>query len=201
LLREIKPRYFIYENVRNITGNKKQWEAIFNEFVKSGYTIRAEILNSMDYGIPQSRQRLYLVGFKDKSEGEQFNFPRKQELLFTMQDFLDKEYDEKYVLSDKKYQHVTNDTNYHSGGITDSKIAKTIMTRNDGYRHKNECNYITVGEKKLRCLTPRECLRLMGFSEDFKIVVSDRQIYKQIGNSIVVNVLKALISSILNNGE
>jgi DNA (cytosine-5)-methyltransferase 1 len=107
---------------------------------------------------------------------------------------------DKYYLSEKvqKYVLATGTGDFYSKPVTDLPVARPLLSTMAKMHRAGVDNYITRGEK-LRKLTPRECFRLMGFSDDFKIVVSDTQAYKQAGNSIVVNVLIHLLGAIYGN--
>lgn len=221
LVDEIKPKAFIYENVQNLVKHDKgqTWEVVQRVFHSLGYTIHHKVLDAVNYGIPQKRRRIFVVGFK--SNGEDFIFPEEKELKFTMQDFLLENTPEgnfvakdgeikithdcgvvpqKYFLSEKILPGILCEG---TGGFSmkpeiDLKIARPLMSSMHKMHRAGEDNYVTTNGK-VRRLAPRECLRLMGFTDDFKITVSDTQMYKQAGNSMVVDVMKALISEILKH--
>lgn len=242
VIKESKPKVFIFENVKGLLTLDKGrvWnDIILPKFKELGYTLYWQLLNSKDYGIPQSRTRLFLVGFRKKVK---FNFPKPMELKFKLVDFLDKEFDDNFAVSEKakrgilneermkkKYTQVNGEIalcqarcqqyNYRGDFVTkeylekfilsdklkktvlrygkpDPEIAKTLLSSSWKYHYASRDNYVSVSKSNIRRLTPRECLRLMGFSEDFKMVVNNTQIYKQSGNSIVVNVLEELIKEI-----
>ncbi len=251
LIKEIQPKVFIFENVKGLLSHDsgKTWEVIQGAFKDLGYTFFHKVLNAKDYGMPQNRERLFVVGFNKKRK---FEFPQPVELKLTVRDLLEDSTDSKYFLPEKGIKFVTNPKNlekkytqingkialcekanqqfnWHgdfvfvpAGKVEEKyflseKIAKYVMasgTKN--FYSKPEIdlpiarpllatmakmhragvdNYITKGGR-LRKLTPRECLRLMGFDDTFKITVSDTQMYKQAGNSIVVNVLMNVLRSI-----
>lgn len=268
LLDEIKPRFFIYENVQGVLSHDggQTWEVMQNAFRDAGYEFKYYILNSRNFGIPQNRNRLFVVGFKNKSELEKFEDPKTKDLTVTMQDLLEDSIDSKYFLPEKGVKFVTDPKNlskqytqingdialcqkanqqfnWHGDFIecyteeelqrllkidpkyflsekvkkyilseedsiikpeTDLKIARPLTATMHKMHRAGVDNYITYGEKlpveqrKIRKLTPRECYRLMGFCDSFKIVVSDTQAYQQAGNSIVVDVLMAILEE-LNN--
>lgn len=193
LINEIKPKVFIFENVKGLlfNDNGKTWVTVENTFKELGYKYYKQILNAKDYGIPQNRNRLFVIGFLQERD---FEFPKPIPLNITMQDLLIDNPDEKYFLSERGKQNALTPRkgDSHKKIVTDLKIAKTLMTKN---RRASDSNYITNGDK-IRPLTPRESHRLMGFSDDFRIVVSDTQAYKQAGNSIVVDVLMNILKSI-----
>jgi len=226
LVDEIKPRIFIFENVRNILthDNGRTWEVIENVFASLGYKYKFEILNASDYGVPQTRRRLFLVAYRD---GElPFEFPPKgRNLNFTMKDFsenncaighftFDKEGDlkiervpgnpdPKYILTPKLFRYVmkSGTRNFYSKPEINKDIARTVL-KTMGNRHRAGVdNYLSFdGTQNLgsvRMLTEREAHRLMGFTDDYQIVVSRAQGYKQAGNSIVVDVLMAIIKEMI----
>lgn len=197
-IKEISPKVFIFENVKGLLNmdRGKVWNnIILPAFQELGYHLHWKLLNAKDFGIPQNRMRLFLIGFK---ENISFKFPKSIPLMITMQDLLVHNPQEKYFLSAKmKAFALTTWSNDPTIPEVDLKIARTLLSTMAKMHRASFDNYISCGEK-LRRLTPRECLRLMGFSDDFKIVVSDTQIYRQAGNSIVVNVLEYIIKEIIS---
>lgn len=265
VIKECKPKVFIYENVKGLVNHDKgkTWEIVQNTFRDLGYTNYSQILNAKDYGIPQNRERIFVIGFKDKKR--QFAFPKPLKLQTTMQDFLEDYIDSKYYLKEKGVKFVTSSKNrlkqytqingnvalcqkanqqfnWHgdfvfenvsslesdefifsvneveekyylsekvknyvlAGGTknfktstkTDLEVARPLLQTMHKMHRAGVDNYVTH-KGRIRKLTPRECLRLMGFGDDFKIVVSDIQAYRQAGNSIVVDVLSEILKSIL----
>ena len=224
LVNEIQPKVFIYENVANVTkhDNGKTWETMQNTFDELGYQYFYDILNARDYGIPQSRRRLFVVGFKGKKEKINFKFPKPIHLEYKMQDFLEENCavgsliskngklvkindnkgcpDEKYYLSPKllKYCLSPGTKNfYHPNIEIDLPIARALLSTMGNSHRASVNNYVTT-DGRIRSLTIREALRLMGFPDDYKIVVSKGQTYKQAGNSIVVDVMIALFKQIFD---
>ena len=254
LVDEIKPKMFIWENVKGVYTHDggSTWDVIAKCFDNTDYTWSHAILNSKDYGIPQHRQRVFVVGFLNG--GENFCFPDPIELKLTMQDFLEDRVAGKYFLNTKGVDFVTWDKNHrkqytqidgeimlcqkanqqfnwhgdfvfveenNGQHLVDEKHflslkveAYVMATGTKGFRsipeidldvarpllstmHKNHRagvdNYVTT-EGRIRMLTPKECLRLMGFCDSFKQVVSNNQMYRQAGNSIVVDVLIAIMA-------
>lgn len=221
LVKEIQPRVFIYENVYGVlTHDKgKTWETMQNVFEELGYYFKWQILDARNYGIPQGRRRLFVIGFKSKAEFDKFEFPKPVELKFTMQDFLydncaeghftfDKEGNivlipggqiiEKH-LSQKLVDYVLSPGTknfYHEDAEIDLPIARAILSTQGNTHRASVNNYVTTNGH-IRALEPRESLRLMGFPDSFKIAVSRSQSYKQSGNSIVVDVLMAITKNIM----
>jgi DNA (cytosine-5)-methyltransferase 1 len=244
VLKETKPKVFIFENVKGLLSHNsgKTWENLEKELEKTGYYFYKKVLNAKNYGIPQNRERLFVVGFKEK---RQFEFPTPIPLTINVSDLLLDNPDIKYFLPEKGINFVSSEKNlkkrytqingeialcqkrnqqfnWHGDFVMDKyylseKVKKYVLaTGTGGFYSKPQVdlevarpllstmakmhragvdNYYTRGDR-LRKLTPRECLRLMGFSDNFKIVVSDTQAYKQAGNSIVVDVLINILRKI-----
>ena len=230
IIKEVNPKVFIYENVRGLTTHDKgnTWNIIKGIFDSLNYTItEPQILNSADYGIPQNRRRVFVIGIRnDLNPKKQFEYPQPKELQFSMKQFLESrcefgnfQYDEKgnikiiesefdasriddkYVLSDlvRKYVLTPGTKTFRTSIKYDLDVARTVLSTMGNRHRAGVDNYMTDkgGEDKLRMLTEREALRLMGYSDDFKIVVSRAQMYKQAGNSIVVDVMLAILKEIL----
>lgn len=233
IIKEVNPKVFIYENVRGLTTHDKgnTWNIIKGIFNSLNYTItEPQILNSADYGIPQNRRRVFVVGIRnDIKVKKQFEYPEPIELQYSMKQFLESncefgnfKYDEngdikvikskfdssriddKYVLSDlvRKYVLTPGTKTFKTSIKYDLDVARTVLSTMGNRHRAGVDNYMTDkgGEDKLRMLTEREALRLMGYSDDFKIVVSRAQMYKQAGNSIVVDVMLAVVKEILKTG-
>lgn len=265
LIDEIKPKVFIYENVKAVTTHDggKTWEKMQQVFAELGYKFTWSILNAKNYGIPQNRERLFVVGFREDLElAKEFSFPKPIPLKKKMKDFLvdnapggyflpkkgvefvtmeknlskrftqidgdvqlcqkknqqfnwhgdfvfqseedakEKEIPdlEKYFLSEKvvKYVMATGTKNFYSKPKTDLDVARPLLTTMHKMHRAGVDNYVTT-DGRLRKLTPRECLRLMGFSDNFKIEVSDTSMYQQAGNSIVVDVLIHIMNKVIES--
>lgn len=269
LIKEIKPKVFIYENVKAILSNDngKTWQKMKEVFDELGYNVnytmngKPSVLNAKDYGIPQNRERMFVVGFrKDLSLFGEFTFPQPIELKRKMQDFLidnvagryylprkgvdfvtseknlakkftqidgeialcqkkNQQFNwhgdfvfveentdmektmeelEKYFLSEKvrKYVLSSGTKNFYARPEVDLEIARPLLTTMHKMHRAGIDNYVTT-DGRLRKLTPRECLRLMGFCDSFEIAVSDTAMYQQAGNSIVVDVLIAIMNEII----
>lgn len=219
LVKEIKPKVFIYENVQGLISHDhgNTWNRIQQVFFELGYSINTMVLDAKDYGVPQTRRRLIVVGFKNKKK--KISEPKKIKLEYTLQDFLETnakfgnflskrgkiyinkcegKIDDKYYLSSAVLNHVmsTGSKNYYTKPEIDLKIARPLLATMHKMHRAGVDNYITY-QGKVRKLTPRECLRLMGYDDSFKIVVSDTQTYKQAGNSIVVDVMISVMREIL----
>ncbi|MBQ8748957.1 MAG: DNA cytosine methyltransferase [Clostridia bacterium] len=219
LVSEIQPKVFIFENVQGLLKHDKgnTWEVIRTTFEKLGYDLHIKVLDAKDYGIPQTRRRLFVIGFRNGKKD--FEFPEVKDLKFTLQDFLETttkfgnfesvdgeiqlkkepgEILDKYFLSEAVKNHVMSpgSKNYYTKPEIDLKIARPLLCTMHKMHRAGVDNYVTY-KNKIRKLTPRECLRLMGYDDTFKIVVSDLQTYRQAGNSIVVDVLANILKQIL----
>ena len=221
-IKEFQPKVFIYENVKGLLNHNqgKTLEVIKNTFTDLGYKYYCQLLNSKDYNIPQNRQRIFIVGFKNHNSN--FSFPEKQELEYYMGDFLIDNTDapkkqstppnffnsQHTDLTSKKHNYflstqiiktimaTSKGDNQKINPTINTKIAKTLVASMHKMHRANVDNYVTVNGK-LRKLMPRECLRLMGFPDTFKQVVSNTQMYQQAGNSIVVNVMSEILKEII----
>ena len=234
IIKESRPKVFIYENVRNMVNHDggNTWKKIRKIFKELDYKItEPQILNAADYGIPQNRRRVFVIGVRnDIALNKDFKYPQPLPLKFHVQDILlsnceegNYKYDEKgnikikkskfdpsrieekYVLSDsvRKYVLTPGTKNFKTSIEYDLPIARTLLSTMGNRHRAGVDNYFTDkgGVKKLRMLTEREALRLMGYSDDFKIKqVSRAQMYKQAGNSIVVDVMLAVLREVLETG-
>ncbi len=268
VIKETQPKLFLFENVQGLLNHDqgKTWKVIYSIFKELGYDVHYRVLNSKDYGIPQHRERLYCIGFKQKTL---FEYPAPIPLEYRMYDFLEDYIDSKYFLKEKGIKFVTSHKNrvksytqingdiqlcqkrnqqfnwhgdfvYHpdseitptdeafdefifdvkdveekyylsekvakyvlAGGTknfktsteTDLDVARPLLQSMHKMHRAGVDNYVTF-KGRIRKLTPRECLRLMGFKDSFKIVVSDTAMYQEAGNSIVVDVLIAILKQL-----
>ncbi len=201
----ILPKHLLLENVKNLVGKKfiKDFERWLNFLNSLGYYSNWEVLNARDYSIPQNRERVFVVS---SLENIHYVFPKKQELKIKMKDLLEEHVPGKYYLSEKYLKSFLDMTNrngfirwekFNPQKSEDCSIAFAITTK-AGQRATD--NFIKTGEK-IRKLTPLEVWRLMGFSDnDYyaakSVGISDTQLYKQAGNSIVVTVLEAIFRNL-----
>jgi DNA (cytosine-5)-methyltransferase 1 len=193
-----KPKVVVLENVRSLRTHDKgrTFKTILNILEKDlGYKIFTDVLNTADYGIPQTRNRTYIVCFAN--ENAEFLFPEKQELDLTLQDLLEHNVDQKYFLSDRILPTIlSNGTGgYKAKSEIDLEIARPLCATMAKMHRACQDNYVTQNGR-VRRLTPRECARLQGFDDDFVIPVSDSQAYKQFGNAVTVNVSQAVAEKI-----
>ena len=226
LVVESQPKVFIFENVRGMINHdkKRTWKIVKETFKSMNYRIfineedgvEIPFLNSKNYGIPQSRDRVFVIGMRDDPNFSDFKFPKKEVLKKTVNDYLEENVDAKYYLTEKGFKFVTTNPSRARVG---SKIMGT-QKANQQFNWNGDFIFETLeeinGRKDVlerafigewngnlgvcRKYTPRECLRLMGYKDSFKIIHSDTVMYRQSGNSIVVNVLMKLVQSAIDTG-
>lgn len=192
-----KPKALVLENVRNLKlhDNGNTFKVIKKTLEDLGYVVYDKILNSADYGVPQTRNRTFIVCFSNKKA--KFHYPPKIKLENTLQDLLEKNVDNKYYLSERILPTIlSNGTGgYRGKSEIDLKIARPLCATMAKMHRACQDNYVTQ-HGKVRRLTPRECARLQGFTDDFVIPVSDTQAYKQFGNAVTVNVSNAVAAMV-----
>ncbi len=196
-----RPRVVFLENVKRFRSHDegRTFETIKGILENLGYEIYSKVLNARDFGVPQNRERIYIIGFLGKTK---FEFPEPLNKKIQLGDILEEKVDQKYTISDKlwaghqrrKKEHIEKGNGFgYSMFNKDSAYTSTISARY--YKDGSEILIEQKG-KNPRKLTPREAARLQGFSDDFIIPVSDAQAYKQFGNSVAVPVIKALAKEI-----
>lgn len=193
-----KPRAIILENVKALrTHDHGRTFSIIKNILTDelGYKVFDDVLNSAEYGIPQTRNRTYIVCFANQNA--EYVFPHKIELTSYLQDYLELDVDQKYFLSDRMLPTIlSNGTGgYYAKSEIDLKIARPLCATMAKMHRACQDNYVTQNGK-VRRLTPRECARLQGFDDNFIIPVSDTQAYKQFGNAVTVNVSNAVAESV-----
>ena len=223
---KLRPKYVIWENVKNLLSEKHRhnFDAYLETMKALGYTNYYQVLNAKDYGIPQNRERVFTISIL--GEHKPFVFPDTQKLKQRMEDLLQNEADENYYISEEKAfyfmtnvlwegKEATNSESPHfmgniynkdfgtgyAGGVWDKgEISPTLTTMQGGGRQPH-----IIDDKGIRKLTPKECWRLMGFDDtDFEKaakVNSNSQLYKQAGNSIVVNVLEEIFKNLFTKED
>ena len=227
VVKECQPKVFIYENVKGMLTHEKgkTWKVIKEVFNSLNYDVfikkndngeESPIINAKDYGIPQSRERLFVVGYRKDLGIKNFDFPKEFELEKRVEDFLESSVEAKYYLGKKGFEFVTT----HPSRAQVSEPIMRCQKANQQFNWNGDFIFepiekvqqredvlkrAYVGEWKgkqgvIRKFTPRECLRLMGFKDDFIILHKDEIMYRQAGNSIVVNVLMELVKSIEKTG-
>jgi len=212
ILKQSDTKVVVLENVKNIVNHDggHTFERIKRELDEIGFTCFSQILNSQDYGVPQRRNRMFLVGVRrDYFNVNEFEFPEKQELKVTTQDLLDEKVDEKYFLTKKLEPTILGcgTKGYIVKPTIDLPITKTLCATMHKMHRASQDNYVTDQKNfekiksdnriAVRKLTPNECRQLQGFPSDWKQVVSDTQAYKQFGNAVTVNVSYAVAGKLM----
>ena len=262
IIESVKPKIAIAENVKALTSKKftEEFKIVLDSLEKAGYHNYWQVLNAKDYGIPQNRERVFIVSIRKDIDHYMFEFPKPYILEKRLKDFLEPYVDEKYYLSNDLISKIVCWEAHQKPFekvLGDNSISPTLTARGAGENHGQVTATIVngdikpklvggIGDKKsnggtqyyqqdriydsesiamahpanltsgsyyyqvntrplrIRKLTPKECFRLMGFSdEDFskaeQVPTSNAQLYKQAGNSIVVNVLEEILKELFIN--
>ncbi|CUB09864.1 DNA (cytosine-5-)-methyltransferase [Bacillus cereus] len=212
ILKEKRPAAFLLENVKQLRGhNKGNTLAVIKKTLNElDYTVFIEILAARDFGVPQNRERIFIIGFDNKKGGAliPFKFPHPKGVSTRVGDILQSNVDDKYTISDKLYAgHLRRKEMHKEKGNgfgfslfnAESPYTNTISARY--YKDGSEILIDQGPKKNPRKLTPRECARLQGFPDEFVIPVSNSQAYKQFGNSVTVSVIEAIAQNMLESME
>ena len=208
-----RPKAFFLENVKNLMSHDKgnTFKVIKGTLEELRYSLHYLVMDGQTY-VPQHRERIMIVGFnQDVFHGkEQFAFPEQKQSTQSIKEILDPDIDEKYTLSDKLWSYLQNYAEKHRAkgngfgfGMVDlNGISRTLSARY--YKDGSEILIPQTGGKNPRRLSPRECARLMGYPDEYRLnQVSDVQAYRQCGNSVVVPLITAvseqLVKAMLNN--
>ncbi len=213
IIKAKRPKAFMLENVKNLKSHDKgrTFKVIMESLDELDYEVFTAVLDGQNY-VPQHRERILIVGFDKRRFGSNIDFsfditPVNPKPV--VKDILENNPGDKYTLSDKLWTYLQNYAEKHRAagngfgyGIADPDgVARTLSARY--YKDGSEILIAQPG-KNPRRLTPRECARLQGFPESFKITVSDTQAYKQFGNSVVVplmtNVAKLIVDKLKELG-
>lgn len=220
IINATRPRVAVAENVKNLTSKRfsEQFKAMLEALCLAGYNNYVKVLNAKDFGIPQNRDRVFIVSIRKDIDCGGFKFPCGSVLQTTLKDLMERDVEERWYI-DKPILSTTSTPPrngvvkvgniYPSGGengniYLDTGIAPTLKAgtgiSGNGIGSCNAPKVFLTDSNRIRKLTPKECCRLMGFTDkDYaaaKKGASDTQIYKQAGNSVAVPVLQALFSEI-----
>jgi DNA (cytosine-5)-methyltransferase 1 len=212
ILKEKKPLGFILENVKGLTNHDggHTLEVILNTLDEIGYNYKYAVLNAKEYNVPQNRERWYCVGLRKdyKSNISDFEFPRKEELTVKLSDIIEQDIDiSDYIVSKTCERNIKIFVEKKSVDVTPHTLAYDIRPSRCHFIKGDISNCLTakmgtggsnvaVVVAQNRKLTERECLRIMGFPDDYKIG-KGYQAYKQIGNSVVVPVISKLAEELV----
>ncbi|WKZ26824.1 MAG: DNA cytosine methyltransferase [Candidatus Paceibacterota bacterium] len=209
MLEARKPTGFLLENVKNLMGHDKgrTFKIIKETLEGLGYHVHAKVLNTMEYGnIPQNRERIYIVGFRDKKHFERFEYPKPVKLAVSVTDMLEDEVDKKYYYNGKPLFPRLKDDVKKEGTVYQWR-RKYVRENKSGVCPTLTANMGTGGhnvpiikdKKGIRKLTPLECFRIQGFPKHYKLPeLADSALYKQAGNSVSVPVIEAVAKEMLN---
>jgi len=214
IIREKRPKAFLLENVKNIVSHDKgrTFSVIIDTLKELGYHVDPALLKAKDFGLPQNRERVYIVGFDKKqvSNYKDFVMPLPPKTKTLVGSILEKNVDKKYTISDKLWQgHQRRKLEHREKG---NGFGFSLFNKKSEYTNTISARYYKDGSEILieqkgknpRKITPKEASRLQGFPENFIIPVSDTQAYKQFGNSVsvpVVNAVAKKIIEILDNNK
>ena len=201
ILKEKKPRAFMLENVRNLTAhdNGNTFRIIKTHLEALGYHVYAKVLNALDYGVPQKRERIIIVGFIDDVKFE-FPKPVAPSERITLKEVLEENVDRKYyvreAIRNSRLKRL-KDKNYPRPYISHENMAGSVTPHpySSALRAGASANYILINDE--RKPTERELLRIQGFTDSYKIVVPYGKIKKQTGNSVAVPMIKAVAREML----
>jgi len=203
IIKDKQPSGFMLENVKNLMSHDKgnTFSVISTTLKDLGYHIKVKVLNSAEYGnVPQNRERIYIVGFKDKENLKRFSFPKPQKRTKSFKDLLEKNVPDKYYYNGKPLYARIKDS------ITDPNKVYQWRRKYVRENKKGVCPTLTANmgmgghnvpiikdKKGIRKLTPLECARIQGFPDSYKLPdLADSVLYKQLGNSVSVPVVEAI---------
>ena len=208
IIKEKQPKAFLLENVKNLKNHDKglTYKVIESTLQELEYNLFVKIIDAQDY-VPQHRERIFIVGFrKDIYPDIQFKFPDGNKRKKDLADILDKDVDPKYTLTPRLWQYLQDYAEKHrkkGNGFGFGLLVpgKDLTTRTLSARYYKDGSEILIAQKgkNPRRLTPRECARLMGFDDSYKIPVSDNQAYRQFGNAVVVPVINAVARKLISS--
>ena len=211
-----QPKFVIWENVKNVLSKKHRhnFEKYLEEMDRIGYNNFYQVLNAKDYGVPQNRERIFVVSIR-KDLNKDFEFPKGFDNGIRLKDILEDEVDEKYYLSLEKtrgfieeYSGIGGGNSLYMVGLLNIKGTEQVRRVYDPEGICPCLNTMQGGNRqpkimghRIRKLTPKEAWRLMGFKDEQFLkaeqVCSNSQLYKQAGNSIVVNVMEEIFKNLM----
>ncbi len=204
IIKHHKPKIVFLENVKGFKNhdNGNTFKIVKETLEDMGYKVFDEILNSKDFNVPQNRERIYIVAFLDDVK---FNFPNSSDYIYKIKNYLDENVDEKYYYNDKPLfekikEAITDENSVYQWRRkyvrkNQSGVCPTLTANMGTGGH----NVPIIKEKKgIRKLTPLECAKFQGFPKSFKFpqTLADSHKYKQIGNSVSINVIEKIAEAI-----
>lgn len=207
VLKDKRPKAFLLENVKNLKSHNKgkTYKTIIKTLKDLDYEVFTSVLKARDFGVPQNRERIYIVGFDKKQvrEYNRFLFPDPLNKKTSVADILEKDVNDKYTISDKLWEGHKRRKREHK--LKGNGFGYSLFNKESEYTNTLSARYYKDGSEILieqknknpRKITPREASRLQGFPENYIIPVSDTQSYKQFGNSVAVPVIYNIAQNIL----
>lgn len=217
IIKDKRPRIAFFENVKNLVShdNGNTFRIICEQLDLLGYKYIQQVMNACEYGnVPQNRERIYIVAFRDKADYANFKMPLSIPLTHSIKDVIDFNSE-----VDKKYYYYETNCSFYQQLKKDMKSSNTVYQWRRVYVRENKSNLvptltanmgtgghnvplILTDDKKIRKLTPHECFSVQGFPENFKLPnQADGRLYKQAGNSVVVPVIKRIATAIKDTLE
>ncbi len=190
VLQEKKPRFFIAENVKGIlSANKKEaFPLILEAFKESGYYVKYQLLNSSDFGVPQKRERVFIIGFKNQDDHDNFSFPIGDTLIekVSLKTVLHNQVDIKYFFSDKAVEGMKRvQSKMNKGRVQNINLPCNTISAHLSKVSLNSTDPVLIENGKYRRFTPREASRIQSFPDSFKLeTVSENRQYRAIGNAV-----------------
>lgn len=214
-----KPKVIFCENVKGLIGHDKgkTFEIICKTFCNLGYIIFTKVLNSKDFGVPQNRERVYLIAFRNDISPKTFSFPLGTDNFKTLSDIREskmvpskyylsqtylntlKRHKERHTAKGNGFGYKVRDWQSIAGAIVCGGMGRERNLVIDNRRTEFEKSTCIKGEynsEKIRKMTPREWARLQGFPDSYKLLLPDTHLYNQMGNSVTVNVIEAIAKEI-----
>lgn len=204
ILKYHMPAVVLLENVKQLTTHDKgrTFDTIIKRLEALGYTVQYKVLNALDFGLPQKRERIIIVGFLDKHKAEQFNFDFKKKKynlskILENEDKIDQSYFASEMIRKKRAESVAGKNVFYPSVWHENKSGNiSVLDYSCALRTGASYNYLLVNGT--RRFTSRELLRLQGFPDTYKIVVSNQEIRKQTGNSVAVPMIRMVANKIDN---
>jgi DNA (cytosine-5)-methyltransferase 1 len=206
ILKHHQPRVFIAENVKGIlsANKKKAFPLIIKEFEKAGYFVKWKILNSVDFGVPQKRERVFIVGFRQEQDFLSFSFPKPSvSSAIPISEILENEaeVEEKYYFSERAVNGLKASKNYkimNKGRAQDVNGPSNTVSAHLAKVSLNSTDPVLLVNGRYRMYTPREVARIQSFPESFKLTGSKTLNYKALGNAVAPLVMWHLASAVEN---
>ena len=214
IVKEKQPKIVFLENVSGIKSHDKgnTLEVILGTLKELGYNCHDNVMNAMHYGVPQNRNRWYCVAIRNDIDSNDFKFPRRADLEYTVKDIIQSDVDKSYKISEVANENIDNHIEkfYESGRQKEGEtlIANEVRKSRCGFRGDgiSPCltakmgtggNNVPIVVSERRKLTERECLALMGYPSWFAIEENTMQSYKQIGNSVIVSIIRKIANQFI----